>query len=140
MAKFVLDNDFDYDLLLIGISSHARDYRLCWSLNTTMHLTLARADKGLVLTAGKNADPSEFTLFEYEDEETRIFYSLISNKSKNTYLIPEFKHADYLLMLRNNTDIDMVNMLERIRLCDQVLTAFEIQTQELKSRDNLIYF
>ncbi|MFI5204053.1 MAG: IPExxxVDY family protein [Flavobacteriales bacterium] len=140
MAKFVLDNDFDYELLLIGISSHARDYRVCWSLNSTMRLNLSRIDKGLKMPASKNADPNEFTLFEYEDEETRIFYSLIANKNKNAYLIPELKHADYLLMLRNNITIDIPNLLERVRSCDQVLTAFEIQTEELKSRDNLIYF
>lgn len=140
MAKFVLDNDFDYEMLLIGISSHARDYRLCWSLNSNMKLTLVRADKGLILPGGKNTESSEFTLFEYDDEETRIFYSLIANKTKNVHLIPELKHADYLLMLRNNTAVDVAGMLEKLRACDQVIAAFQIQPEELKSRDNLIYF
>lgn len=139
MAKFHLDNDFDYDLLLIGISSHARDYRLCWAINSGLQLQLAKVDKGLVPPSGKN-EPVEFALFEFDDEESRITWALIANKSKNAYLVPELKHADYLFMLRNNTSVDLQKLLEQVRSCDQVLTAFEIKADELKSRDNLIYF
>jgi hypothetical protein len=56
------------------------------------------------------------------------------------YLLPELKHADYLFMLRDNTLVDTIKLLEQVKQCDQVLTAFEIKAEELKSRDNLIYF
>ena len=31
--KYTLLEEYDYDFTLIGISCHAKDYRICWSIN-----------------------------------------------------------------------------------------------------------
>lgn len=42
MSKFQLQIDYDFDFRLIGISCHARDYRLCWALNNHLEIQLEK--------------------------------------------------------------------------------------------------
>ena len=44
MSKLSLNFEEDYSFLLIGISCHAKDYRLCWELNKLLNFDFARAD------------------------------------------------------------------------------------------------
>ena len=32
-TKLTLDIEYDYEFILIGISCHSRDYKLCWAIN-----------------------------------------------------------------------------------------------------------
>ena len=45
--KHSLDDEVEYDLVLIGISCHEKDYRLCWGINSVVDFNLERADKEL---------------------------------------------------------------------------------------------
>ena len=40
MVKLKLDLDPDPEVFLIAISSHVNDYRLCWSLNRKLGISL----------------------------------------------------------------------------------------------------
>ena len=139
MTKFQLEPEYEIDFLLIGISSHARDYRLCWSLNSQMGLNLVKAEKEIEINNARKKITARFALFEYEDEGMRINYSLIANKGNEGYLLPEIKHADFVLMLKNNIFINIDEIIDKIKKCDAVLTAFEINAEELKSREYLIF-
>ena len=36
--KYYLDDTYEYDFLLLGISCHERDYRVSWALNQKLTL------------------------------------------------------------------------------------------------------
>ena len=141
MAKFSLDieDSNEPDFLLFGISSHAKIYRLCWSLNQTMNLKLINSNSPIELIEGRKKIKNSFELYTYYDEEMRISYNIIPNKAEQGFLLPEFKHVDYLFLLKENIDVDTNEIITQIRSSDQVLTAFTIQTQELKSLENLVF-
>jgi hypothetical protein len=141
MAKFILDSgeDEEVDFLLIGISSHAKIYRLCWSLNQTMKLKLVNSNTAIELVDSKKKIKNSFEVYEYLDEEQRIHFHVIPNKSSNGFLLPELKHVDYIMLLKENIIINLDDIIAKLRLSDQVLTAFEIKTSEVKSIENLLF-
>jgi hypothetical protein len=141
MAKFTLDTDEHdaVDFLLIGISSHAKIYRLCWSLNQAMRLQLVNTNEPIELVDKRKKITLAFDVYNYFDEETRINFYVMPNKSANGFLLPEYKHIDYLMMLKENILINTDDVIAKLRLSDQVLTAFEINTEEVKSIENLLF-
>lgn len=141
MAKFTLDTDPEdhIDFLLIGIVSHAKPYRLCWNLNKTMHFNLVSTNEKIEISNARKKQHFVFEIYNYNDEESRINYYLIPNKSGTGYLIPELKHVDYILMLKENLTADINLIIDQIRQSDQVMTCFEINTEEVKSLENLLF-
>lgn len=132
MTRHVLEVAYDYEFDLIGISCHLRDYRLCWELNHLLELNLSRSDEGAETESGI------FALYSDECIETRTIINLLVNRGEKGWLIPEQRQADYLLMLRENArwaDDELVNLIKRH---PQILTAFSIDPNGLKSKENLL--
>ena len=139
MTKFQLDVDYDFEFRLIGISCHARDYRLCWSLNNSLGLQLEKvyrenANEGLK----KNGVDIE-SFFLYNDKEGRISYQLLLNKHNNNLLLPEQKMADYLLIIDGINETHFEGLMKKLKQTDSVIAAFVIDVQSLKSKENLIF-
>jgi len=42
LGKHTLKIEYDFDFVLIGISSHEKDYRICWALNNVLGLDLTK--------------------------------------------------------------------------------------------------
>jgi len=131
--------DYDYDFDLIGISCHAPDYRLCWALNQKLGISLGKKEEGLVLRNKKSGEDASHAIFEYFGEEDHVEYFLLLNKTGASYLVPEQKAADFLFILRNNYAIDASEILQQIKTIDLVQTAFRIDAENLKSRENLLF-
>jgi len=86
--KFKLDTG-PVTFTIIGISSHENDYRLSWSINEQLKLTLTRGDN-LVTDTEK-----EFSSFVHEDDHQRLM--LVSNRCDNGFLLEKHKNFDYIL-------------------------------------------
>ena len=139
MNKFKLDIEYDYDFALFGISCHEKDYRICWALNNKMRLQLKKT-QDIELKEKKKKENTHYPLFEFIDEEAHREYFIISNRSDSAPLIPEQKQADYFLMIRGNLNTNEKEIiLKSIKSIQIVLTAFEIEPNELKSKQNLIF-
>lgn len=162
MGKHTLKINYDYDFALIGISSHAKDYRLCWALNKALEVEFTKTES--LEINSKNDTPSFFSLFKYENEEEFVEYFVIANLSENKLsntqehslfskkgkelpastghgiLIPEQKQMNYFFLIRGEFDADKVDdILKKIKSLELVLTALELNVAELKSKKNLIF-
>jgi hypothetical protein len=164
LGKHTLEIEYDYDFTLIGISSHEKDYRICWALNQKLGLRLAKQES-LEIKDKKEQTPSFFSFFSFTDEDAFMEYSVIANfsesksmvltentlfqnddssrsrhKGDNNLLIPEHKQMNYFFVLRGELDPEEVEELVReIREIDIVLTAIRIDVKGLKSKQNLIF-
>ncbi len=137
MSKLVLSLEEDYDFLLIGISCHTKDYRLCWELNKLLNFDLIRTDDLEIST--KNKKINNYSFYEYIDEENYLEYYLISNRGNDAYLIPEQKTVDFFLMIKGNLPQQRLQILiQKINSLSLVLTSFTINPNQLKSKQNLI--
>lgn len=138
MSKFLLKIEEDFDFNLIGICSHIKDYRMVWELNKNLGLDLCK-DSNYELQ--QKSQKQSHAFHHFCDEENLTDYFLIGNRSDAGLLIPEENKCDYLLVIKGNvlSDEEMNQLLKKINLISQVLTAYEIEVEELKSKKNLIF-
>lgn len=138
MTRHLLKFEPEFDFEIIGICCHSKDYRLCWFLNKQMGIALSRSRKPVEILQNKNRSSSKHSLYEYDDEATKIKYELIANRSEEGYVLPEEKRADYLLLIHNNQMFSIEQIVERIRSIQMVLTAYSIEPENLPSKENLL--
>ncbi len=139
MGKIVLDEDFDFDFRLLGISSHVQDYRICWAVNKTLGLDLIKLDQEIIIRIVKGEDPISFSTYYYMDEDSEVEFELISNRHEQGYLIPEMKTADYFLKISDYFPEDIDELIRDLRKSNLVNMAFEVDINSLRSKQNLLY-
>jgi hypothetical protein len=158
LAKHTLEIEFDYDFVLIGISSHEKDYRLCWTINNALNLQLTKQES-LEIKGKKQTTPSFFSFFLFEKQDDFIDYAIIANlsesktveqttstlfdaldESDNEYLIPEQKQMNYFFLIRGEIENEEVNeIIQQIKEIENVQTAVRIDVKSLRSKQNLIF-
>jgi len=158
IKKLSLNDFFDEaDFILIGIHTSIDDYRLAYLLNTKLHLNLKRRKKNLDF---KNA--SQFSIYEWEDNKQLNTWNLVSNVCKietsnlvtennlfnnsskvieTFYLLPEYKKVNYILKI---SDIQLGSkknqrIVSQIQDIAHIVTAYQIDIDQLKSKNNLIF-
>ena len=150
--KYILTTEFDHDYTLIVIKSVLEDYRLAYFLNDVFNLQFKKESFELSFHHKKG----EFSVFGYEDTTNNSYWSLIANKQvienevksdnynlfdeiSNTFvLLPEEKKADYFLKIENNTQ-EITTIIKKINAMHRVITSYEINPNDLKSKDLLIF-
>ena len=162
MAKYVLENNFDFDFSLLAISSSEPDYKLCIHLNRALNIDLIR-ETPLDLSAKNMKTPLAFSCFMFEDEEEFNQYILLSNRSTNAavslgnkqsapslfdedsasdmkgFLIPELTQCDYLLMLKGDNHESLAKSIQPMLKNINFVQAVQIVKPEtLNSKKNLI--
>ncbi|CAN5470821.1 hypothetical protein BH10BAC1_BH10BAC1_03480 [soil metagenome] len=138
MGKYTLEIEYDYDFVLIGISSHEKDYRICWAINNQLGLNLTKTD-ALEIKDKKQEELSHFSLFSFELPDEFMEYFIIANRSEKGLLIPEQKQVDYFFIIRGEIENEKVmEMIKLIKESNLVQTAFRVDVNALKSKQNLI--
>ena len=137
MSKLILSLDEDYDFNLIGISCHAKDYRLCWELNQALGIELVRVDDYEIT---KKKEVSNYAFYEFLDNINYLDFYLIANKGSKGNLIPEHKTTDFFLMLKgHSSDGQLTDFTIKINELSLVLAAFKVDPESLKSKQNLLF-
>ncbi|AFD08412.1 hypothetical protein D3C87_1654920 [compost metagenome] len=138
MNKKILKVSFDYDFTLIGIIAPARDYRFCWFFNKELFFNLVKTDE-IILTNKLNQEVYFSKYHQFFEEGEQDFY-VLANKGSEGYLVPERKEVDFFLLIHNmNYKADKETLLSRINKMSITQTAFFIDANQLKSRDNLLF-
>ena len=137
MSKLVLTFEEDYEFSLIGISCHSKDYRLCWELNKQLSIDMVRTAD---LEISKKDTVSSFSFYEFIDETNYLEYYLISNRGNSGHIIPEQKSMDFFLMIKGNiSDNHTKYCIAKINSLSLVLTSFNVDPNQLKSKQNLLF-
>ena len=150
----LLPYDLEDDYLLIGIHSTEEDYRLAYLLNKHLNTRLTRYKENLDFEGSE----AEFPLFEYKDKHNYINYYLINNKYSKLvndqsniglfggnyqtidYLIPEKKKIDFFVKIEGANKPNFARTLvDKLNNINQIITSFTIETNLLKSKNNLIF-
>ena len=161
MGKHTLEIEYDYDFVLIGISSHEKDYRFCWAINNKLKLELSKKES-LEIKGKKQKTPSYFSFFTFDDQDQYKAYSVLANfseskslvltentlfgspekskQSENEFLIPEYKQMNYFFIVHGEMEDDEIeDLIKIIKDIDIVKTAIRIDPKTLKSKQNLIF-
>jgi len=55
------------------------------------------------------------------------------------YVLPEFKKANYLLKVEGVSDKDLTEILNKLKGLPEIVMAYALNSQQIKSRTNLIF-
>lgn len=158
--KLVLEEDFRDDFKLLAIHCSIEPYKMAYLLNKHALLRLKRSRRDLDFS--KEGLEITFPWFYFEDEQHYVAYDLLANKCKTEmaqtiasgglfseenpiettthFVLPEFKQADFLLKITSeNEKTPIKKLLLSINEIDQVISAYTIATDQLKSKNNLIF-
>lgn len=124
---------------MIGLCSHHSDYRLVWGINEQLGLRLVKSTEDYVATNKKGEVISSHSIYEFVDEENRLEFYLIKNKTNNKFLIPEKPSMDYFLFLVNNIAIDVENLAQDLKKVQSILGIYPFDPEELESTQNLVF-
>lgn len=159
--KLILEDDCKDEFSLIAIHCSEEAYKMAYMLNKHVPLRLER--KWLDLDFSNNGLDVTFPIFEFEDELSYIVYNLVSNKSKSllakvhssgglfeelasektviTYLLKEFKNVDFFLKIHSDYEkVPTRNLISAINGIEQVISAYSIDNNQIKSKNNLIFY
>ncbi|OAB80322.1 IPExxxVDY family protein [Cochleicola gelatinilyticus] len=158
--RLVLDDDFSEEFTLIAIHCSEEAYKMAYLLNQNTGLKLYRREVDLDFS--NNGLEVTFPLFEFEDEYQYTTYNLIANKCRSiaahinssgglfdasgseslvtTYLVPEYKNVDFFLKVYSDFEtIPLRKILAAINQIKQVISSYNVDTEIIKSKNNLIF-
>jgi len=133
-----LSDEFFSNVQVIGIVSTLKGYKFCWSLNHHLSVDF-RLHPDMEVQLEKKKLFYYFNIYSYADGN--ISHMLYENESRGEYLVPEFKHLDYLWLIRSDDDdIDEMRdvLLDKLRKLDIIQLATFMQIENIKSKENLI--
>ena len=158
--KLLYDDDFEEPYTLIAIHCTEEAYKMAYLMNLHLSLKLKRkktdldfSTKGLLIT---------FPLYAFEDVHKYTHFYLIANKCKSVeaglqssgglfadlvsekstahYLLPEFKKVDYFLKIYSDFEtVPLRKVLSEITGIKQVISAYTVEMENIKPKNNLIF-
>ena len=139
MAKrLILNIDNTPEYIIIGISSHLKDYRLSFNINSKLDFQLKKLND-LVIIKVENKKNQKYSLFHYEQPDTLNIIYLLSNNNPNGKLIPSQKQTDYFLLIKDIIDDQRKNkIIKAIKAIRNVLMIYEINPNTIKNIDSIL--
>ena len=152
--KHILDDIIIEDsIYLIGINSSLENHQLVYKLNKELNLNFVRSKKDIDLPREK----AYYSHFVSKNKSKEIIYDFFSNKfkkigspnkinkldlfnsplSKEVYLLPEYKEADYFIKSTDQKDHDEI--INNIRKIPEISIIYSINSYDIKNKENLIF-
>jgi hypothetical protein len=139
IRKHKLGYTEDFDFLLLGLASTENDYRLIWKINQTFNFTFERCENHKVLSKDGEKELG-FSHYTFNDENTLLFYRLLSNKTEKGVLLEELKNIDYLLIVHGEfQDSFITGLIANLKSVEHIQGVFHISPASLKSRERLLF-
>ena len=152
--KLTLDDFESNDFELLAIHTNLKDFKLSFLINLKLNVLLAKNDNEITIKS--NDGTGKFSRFSFDDLKQDITWELIKNQTHfnsnkqnvgffeedniTMNLIPELKTADYLLKIDNvEPNFKSEEIIQNISTIPNVSTVYKVDTDNLKSINNLIF-
>lgn len=132
----LLDDTIDFDV--IGICSHQSDFRTAWEINNGGFFKFEKSEEDYVVYSKKNEVVSSHSMYEFYEEESKINYYLIKNKSLGEYLFPEKRSIDFLLFICNNHSIDPMDLVVELKKIQKLVGVYFLDVDEIPSANSIL--
>ena len=143
--KLVLDNknlteDFFEDTKLLGIMAPIKDYQLCWHLNSIMGMDF-RINNDIEIQLTKKKRNYFFAVFEFCEPTGSLFHYLYNNRFDGEYLLPEFKHVDFLWLMKGDivNEETLQHTIGSIKEINGVQLVIELTNEKIRNKEHLVF-
>jgi hypothetical protein len=135
-----LANDFFDNTRLLGIVAPLKSYQFCWHLNHLLHFDF-RINNDIEIQLQKKKRDYYFSVFEYAEPTGSLVHYLYNNQYDGEYLLPEFRHLDFLWLMKGDTVADAFfhQILESVKTISGVQLVMELTNEKIKNKGHLIF-
>jgi hypothetical protein len=136
----LLAEEFFENTHLLGIVAPVKNYQFIWHINQSLGYTF-RLNSDFEIELRKKTRSYFFSIYEYQIPQTTIVHYLYHNQHMGEYLLPEFKHLDFLWLIRGeDLDMEEINQLQQsIKKIPQVQFVNEVAADKIKNKLRLIF-
>ena len=134
-----LTEDFFHDTRLLGIVVSAKSYRFCWQLNNSLGYDF-RLNPDLEIHLQKKGRQYFFSVYQHAVNNF-LSHFIYHNQYDGEYLLPEFKHMDFLWLVKGETvpDEECRKLIQSIKNVNDVQLVAELTNEQIKNKGNLIF-
>lgn len=131
---------FFEDTRLLGIMAPVNDYSFCWQLNTLMDIDF-RINHELEIRLKKKKRDYFFSIFEFHEPAGSLSHYLYNNQFDGEYLLPEFKHLDFLWLMKDDhvSDEKLQQIINPVRGIAGVQLVVELTNEKIKHKEHLVF-
>lgn len=125
---------------LLGVVGPMKDYQFCWHLNQAMQIDF-RLNRELEIMLTRKKRNYFFSIFTYPEPASALVHYLYNNQFDGEYLLPEFKHLDYLWLMKGDviSEETVQAMIQAIRQINGVQLVMELSQDKIKNKGHLIF-
>jgi hypothetical protein len=158
--KLIIVDDFEDDYTLLAIHCTAPSYKMAFLLNKYLGLSFVR--RPVDLDYSNDGLEVTFPLYQFEDKQAYTDYFLVANSCRSqaamlqpsgglfdaqqeprivtTHLIPELKRVDYFMKIESElASVPIRAILADLNDVDQIISAYQVELDRVKSKHNLIF-
>jgi hypothetical protein len=143
--KLRIDNeamleDFFENTRLLGIVASIEQYRFCWHLNQVLNFDF-RINNSIEIHLNKKMRNYFFPIYQYGERAGTIKHYLYNNEDDGEYLLPEFKHLDFLWLMKDDImkDEEVNIFMNSIKTIPSVQMVMELTNEKIKNKQHLVF-
>jgi hypothetical protein len=135
-----LTDDFFEETRLLGIMAPVKDYQFCWHLNNTLSMDF-RINNDIEIRLIKKKRKYFFSVYEFCEPLGSLAHYLYNNQFDGEYLLPEFKHLDFLWLMKGDTVSDdaLQQNINTIRGINGVQLVVELTNEKIRHKEHLVF-
>jgi hypothetical protein len=135
-----LNDSFFVDTRLIGIIASLKHYRLCWELNNKFGYNF-RLNPEIEINLLKKNRHYYFHIYQHRAVNCFADHYLYHNHYDGEYLLPEFKHIDYLWLIKGDGAFDenCPDIIQKIKEVAGVQMAAELDVEKIRNKGNMVF-
>lgn len=145
MSKFILETkditeSFFDGTRLLGIMAPVKDYQFCWQLNNMLGVDFRLNNEIEIQLVRKNRNYF-FGVYEYCEPAGSLEHYVYNNQFDGEYLLPEFKHLDFLWLMKGDTvSYEMLQeKTNNLRTINEVQLVVELTYEKIKNKEHLVF-
>jgi len=117
----------------------AKSYRFCWQLNNSLGYDF-RLNPDLEIHLQKKGRQYFFSVYQHAVNNF-LSHFIYHNQYDGEYLLPEFKHMDFLWLIKGETvpDEECRKLIQSIKNVNDVQLVAELTNEQIKNKGNLIF-
>jgi hypothetical protein len=125
---------------LLGIMSPIKGYQFCWQLNNVLGMDF-RVNHDIEIRLKKKQRDYFFSVFEYQDPVGSLSHYLYNNQFDGEYLLPEFKHLDFLWLMKDDEigEDHFQLLIQQVRSFPSVQLVAELTNERIRNKEHLVF-
>ena len=134
-----MTNGFFEDTRLLGIVAPLKDYQFCRQLNNHLRFDF-RINHKIEIQLRKKQRKYFFGVFEFSETNCSLSHYLYNNHFDGEYLLPEFRHLDFLWLLKGDlvSDETLSELVGAVKSIVAVQLVMELTHEKIKHKEHLI--